>query len=118
MQSILIRRLLIGAALVAFAACNKAPTADQNMAAADNSAAIENSSAVASGDPIQSAESAGPASVSKAAAIVEPQTDGSMKVLRAGSGAWTCMPDAPDTPGPDPMCFDTNAGKWADAWVH
>ena len=28
------------------------------------------------------------------------------------------MPDAPATPGPDPMCFDANAGKWVDAWVH
>ena len=28
------------------------------------------------------------------------------------------MPDAPDTPGPDPMCFDANAGKWVNAWVH
>jgi len=28
------------------------------------------------------------------------------------------MPDGPDTPGPDPMCFDANAAKWADAWVH
>ena len=28
------------------------------------------------------------------------------------------MPDSPTTPGPDPMCFDANAGKWVDAWVH
>jgi hypothetical protein len=41
-----------------------------------------------------------------------------MKQLRAGKNGWTCMPDAPDTPGPDPMCFDANAGKWADAWIH
>ena len=41
-----------------------------------------------------------------------------MKQIRAGKNGWTCMPDAPATPGPDPMCFDANAGKWADAWVH
>jgi hypothetical protein len=40
-----------------------------------------------------------------------------MKELRKGSNGWTCMPDAPDTPGPDPMCFDANAGKWVAAWV-
>ena len=40
-----------------------------------------------------------------------------MTTLRKGTNGWTCMPDAPDTPGPDPMCFDANAGKWADAWV-
>ena len=40
-----------------------------------------------------------------------------MKTLRKGSNGWTCMPDAPATPGPDPMCFDANAGKWVDAWV-
>jgi hypothetical protein len=27
------------------------------------------------------------------------------------------MPDNPVTPGPDPMCYDANAGKWADAWI-
>jgi hypothetical protein len=27
------------------------------------------------------------------------------------------MPDAPDTPGPDPMCFDANAMEWVMAWA-
>jgi hypothetical protein len=27
------------------------------------------------------------------------------------------MPDSPATPGPDPMCMDANAGKWAAAWI-
>ena len=31
--------------------------------------------------------------------------DGSMKVLRKGSGAWTWVPDDPSTPGNDPMCL-------------
>ncbi len=116
MTPTIIRRVLIGAALLGLAACNKGAATDHS-AAADNSGAAANSSA-ASTDPIQSAESAAPASIAKAAAIVQPQADGSMKVLRPGRGVWTCMPDAPDTPGPDPMCFDGNAGKWADAWVH
>ena len=118
MTSTYFRRLLIGAAMLALPACNQRAATDQNMAAADNGTAVTDNGSAGASDPIQSAESAAPASVSKAAAIVQPQADGSMKVLRPGRGVWTCMPDAPDTPGPDPMCFDSNAGKWADAWVH
>ena len=65
-----------------------------------------------------SAESAAPASLAHDAAIVTVDASGAMKQMRAGKNGWTCMPDAPDTPGPDPMCFDANAGKWADAWAH
>jgi hypothetical protein len=68
-------------------------------------------------DPIASAESAAPAAVSSKATIVRFDAKGAMTVLRKGTNGWTCMPDAPDTPGPDPMCFDANAGKWAEAWV-
>jgi hypothetical protein len=42
-------------------------------------------------------------------------TKGAMTVVRKGTNDWTCMPDDPRTPGPDPMCFDANAGKWAQA---
>ena len=115
MTSTIFRSLLVGAAMLAFTACNKGTSIDQKVAAPDNSSTA---ATPASNDPIQSAEFAAPASIAKAAAIVEPQPDGSMKVLRPGHGEWTCMPDAPDTPGPDPMCFDANAGKWTDAWVH
>jgi hypothetical protein len=68
-------------------------------------------------DPIASAQSAAPASVSAKATIVQMDAKGGMTVLRKGSNGWTCMPDAPATPGPDPMCFDANAGKWAEAWA-
>ena len=37
--------------------------------------------------------------------------------LRKGSNAFTCMPDNPATPGPDPMCMDQNALEWATAWI-
>ena len=40
-----------------------------------------------------------------------------MKMLREGSNGWTCMPDSPATPGPDPMCMDANAMKWGMAWM-
>ena len=40
-----------------------------------------------------------------------------MKTIREGKNGWTCMPDSPTTPGPDPMCMDANAAKWAAAWI-
>ena len=68
-------------------------------------------------DPIASAMSAAPAAVGRNATIVAMADDGSMKTLREGSNGWTCMPDSPTTPGPDPMCMDANAAKWAAAWM-
>jgi hypothetical protein len=98
-------------------ACNKAaPTGN----AADNSATVatNNSTSATSSDPVSSAESAAPAAIAHAASVVTVSADGAMTEVRKGTNGWTCMPDAPDTPGPDPMCFDSNAAKWADAWIH
>jgi hypothetical protein len=81
------------------------------------SASAQHQMAAASGDPIASAESAAPASIGKNASIVTVEADGKIKVLREGKNGWTCMPDAPATPGPDPMCMDSNAIKWATAWM-
>ena len=61
--------------------------------------------------------SAAPKSIAGDATIVMANADGSMKSLRAGKNGWTCMPDSPTTPGPDPMCMDANAAKWAMAWM-
>ena len=36
---------------------------------------------------------------------------------RKGSNGFTCMPDNPATPGPDPMCMDHAAMKWVEAWI-
>jgi hypothetical protein len=108
-----IRVLLIAGSIVALAGCMKQgghkseASADSNMAA----------KASTSSDPITSAESAAPASIAHQASIVTVDAGGAMKTLRQGSNGWTCMPDAPMTPGPDPMCFDANAGKWVEAWV-
>jgi hypothetical protein len=63
--------------------------------------------ALADGGAIASAESAGPASVSKNATI----KDWTMKVLRKGTNEWTCLPDNPDTPGTDPWCVN-------DPWLN
>jgi hypothetical protein len=66
---------------------------------------------------IVSAMSAAPKPVADAATIVAMNKDGSMRVLRKGTNGVTCMPDNPTTPGPDPMCLDTNAMEWAQAWM-
>jgi hypothetical protein len=38
-----------------------------------------------------------------------------MNQLRAGANGFTCIPDNPDTPGPDPMCVDASGMAWMDA---
>ncbi|MDE2436777.1 MAG: hypothetical protein KGM49_11000 [Sphingomonadales bacterium] len=85
--------------------------------AATAAPATAQTSLAAPTDPIASAMSAAPAAVAKNAAIVKAGADGKMETLRPGTNGWTCMPDSPDTPGPDPMCFDANAGEWVAAWA-
>lgn len=68
-------------------------------------------------DLVKSAMSAAPASVGKHASIATMEADGTMRTLRTGSNGFTCMPDNPATPGPDPMCMDKNAMDWVHAWV-
>jgi hypothetical protein len=65
---------------------------------------------------IASALRAAPAAVAKNATVATMDDKG-MHVLRKGTNAFTCMPDNPATPGPDPMCVDRNAMEWVDAWV-
>jgi hypothetical protein len=66
---------------------------------------------------IASAESAAPANVGKHATIVAMGADGKMRTLRKGTNNFTCMPDAPSTPGPDPMCMDPAAMEWVHAYL-
>jgi hypothetical protein len=66
---------------------------------------------------IRSAMAAAPMRVAKDATVVAMEANGSMRTLRKGTNGWTCMPDSPTTPGPDPMCMDANAMKWAGAWM-
>ncbi|WP_133500727.1 hypothetical protein [Cognatilysobacter terrigena] len=66
---------------------------------------------------IKSAMSAAPHKVAETATIVAMEKDGSMRTLRTGTGGFTCMPDNPTTPGPDPMCMDQSAMEWAHAWM-
>jgi hypothetical protein len=66
---------------------------------------------------IASATSAAPAKVAKAAAVVTMDADGKMHTLRKGTNGFTCMADNPATPGPDPMCMDTNSMEWLHAYL-
>ncbi|MEO6422284.1 MAG: hypothetical protein ABIR84_06275 [Candidatus Nitrotoga sp.] len=66
---------------------------------------------------IASAMSAAPSKVAKGATIVAMEADGKMRTLRKGTNGFTCMPDNPGTPGPDPMCMDINAMEWVHAWI-
>jgi hypothetical protein len=63
---------------------------------------------------IASAMAAAPAQIGSGAAIMAMDAKGTMRTLRKGTNGFTCMPDAPSTPGPDPMCMD----KYAMDWVH
>lgn len=63
------------------------------------------------------AASAAPEAVAREATIVAIDANGQMRVLRQGTGPFTCMPDNPTTPGNDPMCLDKNGMEWAHAWM-
>lgn len=104
--------LTAGAAIVALAGCNKA-----GAPAAKTSNETTSTTAAASKDPVASAETAAPAAIAHDASVVTVGANGAMNTIRQGKNGWTCMPDAPDTPGPDPMCMDANAAKWAAAWI-
>ena len=66
---------------------------------------------------IDSATRAAPTRVSQHAAVIAMDDKGGMRNLRAGNNGFTCMPDNPTTPGPDPMCMDAAAMAWAKAWM-
>jgi hypothetical protein len=59
--------------------------------------------------------SAAPLTISKDATVVAVGSDGKLRTLRQGQGAFTCVPDDPNTPGIDPMCLDRIAFEWFKA---
>jgi hypothetical protein len=63
---------------------------------------------------IRNALSAGPASVTDGATVV----DGQGNVLRPGTSGWVCMPDMPDVPNNSPMCLDATWREVIDAWMN
>jgi hypothetical protein len=66
---------------------------------------------------IASAVSALPAKMQKNATVIVMEDGGKTRTLRTGSNGFTCMPDNPVTPGPDPMCMDRNSTDWVNAWA-
>jgi hypothetical protein len=66
---------------------------------------------------IASAMSAGPKHIASAATIAEIGADGKVATLRAGTNGWTCFPDNPGTPKPDPICADKMWQQWFQAWM-
>lgn len=66
---------------------------------------------------IASALSAAPAGVARHAAVVNMDAKGQMRTLRAGTNGFTCLPDNPETPGPDPMCVDKASMDWMNAMM-
>jgi hypothetical protein len=107
------RMLMLVGVVIAAGACNKTA----GTGGGPSSAETKNTAADAGKDPIASAESAAPAAIAHDASVVSVDSKGVMTTLRKGTNGWTCMPDSPATPGPDPMCFDQNAGQWVQAWV-
>jgi hypothetical protein len=65
---------------------------------------------------IASAMRAAPAAVGRHATIMAME-GGKMRTLRKGDNGFTCIPDAPGTPGPDPMCADKGAMGWMQAYL-
>jgi hypothetical protein len=102
-------QLLIGAALIMLTSGASAADTPTKPAAAKPTPT--------DAELIASAESAAPANVGKNATIVAVDADGKMRTIRKGTNAFTCMPDNPTTPGPDPMCMDPAAMEWAHAWM-
>jgi len=66
---------------------------------------------------IASAMSAAPSRIASAATIAEISPDGKIVTLRAGTNGFTCFPDDPHTPAPDPICADKAWGQWFEAWM-
>lgn len=116
--------LCLGASLIALGACQKAVNAASTVeATAANAAADVTGGAkllkadATDAEKIDSAMAAAPKAIGEGATIMAMGADGSMKELRKGTNNFTCIPDDPQTPGPDPMCGDTNAMEWVGAML-
>ena len=108
MNCLAVAALAAGAGIVSAAEKPAAPAKKEHPAAAK---------APSDAQLIASAMRAAPAQVSTDATIVAMDASGNMRTLRKGTNGFTCMPDSPSTPGPDPMCMDANAFAWAGAWM-
>jgi len=113
-----VRTLMLAAAAAATCALSHADTPKPApAAAATTTAGAAPAAAPTDADLIKSAMSAAPRAIGKGATIIAMTADGKMRTLRKGTNGYTCMPDNPTTPGPDPMCMDANAMEWVHAWM-
>ena len=64
---------------------------------------------------IASARKAAPAKVANEATIMVMEAGGKSRTLHTGTNNFTCIPDDPTTPGPDPMCMDKNSMEFVTA---
>jgi len=107
-----------GAMICFGAACWAADAPSSDTHAMHHAAAAKGKAAPSDAELIASAMKAAPKDVAEKATIVAPDASGGMRTLRTGSNGFTCMPDNPETPGPDPMCWDKNSGAWMDAYLN
>jgi hypothetical protein len=68
-------------------------------------------------DLIKSATAAAPPAIASSATVIAMDDKMQVKTLRKGTNGWTCMPDQPNTPGPDAMCVDQYGLEWVNAWI-
>ena len=66
---------------------------------------------------VQTALASGPADITKAAAVVEVDTKGSMRELRKGTNGWTCMLIATGPTTNEAMCGDKAWSDWSEAYM-
>jgi hypothetical protein len=88
---------LAGAAFTSAIALTTAANAQQHLTTSDD-------------EYTRQALSAAPEAVAKGAAVMRPEADGSMRMLRNGTNGFTCM-----IMGTDKMCNDTNSMEFIHA---
>ena len=100
----------------ALGACQKPaePPKAETSAKSESTVVAALSAHASDAEKIASAMSAAPPAISQHAAIVDMSGNG-MRTLREGTNGFSCMADALETPGPDPMCVDANAMAWLHA---
>jgi hypothetical protein len=103
--------LVLGASAMALAGCGQAAKSAPIAAASSEPPSAPTGDAAI----IASALDAAPPAIGKDAEVMTMSADGSMRSVRRGSNGFTCIPDDPSTPGPDPMCADANAMEWTMA---
>jgi hypothetical protein len=103
--------------LTRVSACLCLLAATSALTAAEQKAAAPAAAKPTDAELIASALAAAPAGIAKGATVVTMDAKGEMHTLRKGSNEFSCMPDNPDTPGPDPMCMDQTSMAWVHAML-